>query len=151
MAREAEVRRPEADLPAARQMPFVVSNPLKASRPAMPASSAALDPGPLPTQTIPARTVFHEANAALAPLINRIQTQEQLIELLDDLQGLREVYEQAQFNDEGTKMPLANTDFREPRAHDPKGRPRVQGITNAMEGRPRGGGAPRGNAQAVGG
>ena len=86
VAREAEFRRPEADLPAARQMPSVVSNPLEPPRPAMPTSSAA---EPLPTQTIPARTVFHEANAALAPLINRIQTQEQLTELLDELQELR--------------------------------------------------------------
>ena len=35
--------------------------------------------------------VFHKANAALAPLTNGIQTQEQLCELIEDLHELRYV------------------------------------------------------------
>ena len=44
---------------------------------------------PLPTQTIAARTVFHEAQAAIRPLIAGIQTQEQLDNLLDSFQGIQ--------------------------------------------------------------
>ena len=43
---------------------------------------------PIPTQTIAARTVFHEAQAAIRPLIAGIQTQEQLDTLLDSLQEI---------------------------------------------------------------
>jgi len=38
-----------------------------------------------PVHTIPARMVFYEANAALAPLPNRIQMAEQLRDLVDHL------------------------------------------------------------------
>ncbi|KAF8876528.1 hypothetical protein CPB84DRAFT_1752403 [Gymnopilus junonius] len=41
------------------------------------------------TQTVLAWMVFHEAMAALAPLMNGVQTQEQLRELLDELQELQ--------------------------------------------------------------
>lgn len=41
------------------------------------------------TQTIEARTVFHEAQAAIRPLIAGIQTQEQLDGLLDSLQEIQ--------------------------------------------------------------
>jgi hypothetical protein len=44
---------------------------------------------PVPTQTIAARTVFHEAQAAIRPLIAGIQTQEQLDALLDSFQGIQ--------------------------------------------------------------
>ena len=44
---------------------------------------------PIPTQTIAARTVFHEAQAAIRPLIARIQTQEQLDTLLDSLREIQ--------------------------------------------------------------
>ena len=41
------------------------------------------------TQTIGAREVYHETHAALKPLINGIQTKEDLDELLQDLDELR--------------------------------------------------------------
>jgi hypothetical protein len=43
----------------------------------------------IPTRTIAARTVFHEAQAAIRPLIAGIQTQEQLDALLDSFQGIQ--------------------------------------------------------------
>lgn len=44
---------------------------------------------PLPTQTIAARTVFHEAQVAIWPLIAGIQMQEQLDNLLDSFQRIQ--------------------------------------------------------------
>lgn len=44
---------------------------------------------PLPTQTIGSRTVFHEAQTALRPLLANIQTQEQLDNLVDKLDDIR--------------------------------------------------------------
>jgi hypothetical protein len=41
--------------------------------------------GVLPTQTVDAREVYHEAQAALKPLLNGVQTKEELDELLQDL------------------------------------------------------------------
>lgn len=41
------------------------------------------------TQTIPTREVYQEARSALNPLLNAIQTQEQLHELLNDLKELQ--------------------------------------------------------------
>ncbi|KAF8815063.1 hypothetical protein BYT27DRAFT_7081003, partial [Phlegmacium glaucopus] len=76
-------------------------------------------------------TVFHEANAALAPLTNGIQTQEQLDELLDDLNELRESRRRAA--EEGR--------LHDPPVLNPKGRPREKQITGALEGPSRGGGA----------
>ncbi|KIJ99057.1 hypothetical protein K443DRAFT_102897, partial [Laccaria amethystina LaAM-08-1] len=76
------------------------------------------------TQTIGARTVLHEAQAEIWPLIAGIQTQEQLDGLLESFQGiqLREA-------------------IHDPPALNPKGRPRSQRMTGAAEGCPRGGGA----------
>lgn len=44
---------------------------------------------PVPTQTIGSRTVFHEAQTALRPLLANIQTQEQLDNLVDKLDDIR--------------------------------------------------------------
>jgi hypothetical protein len=44
---------------------------------------------PVPTQTIAARTVFHEAQAAIRPLIAGIQMQEQLDNLLNSFHGIQ--------------------------------------------------------------
>lgn len=44
---------------------------------------------PLSTQTIGSRTVFHEAQTALRPLLANIQTQEQLDNLVDKLDDIR--------------------------------------------------------------
>ena len=41
------------------------------------------------TQTVPARTVFHEAQAAIRPLLSAVQTQEQLDALVDSLRDLQ--------------------------------------------------------------
>jgi hypothetical protein len=41
------------------------------------------------TQTIPARTVFHEAQVAIRPLLSAVQTQEQLDALVDSLHDLQ--------------------------------------------------------------
>lgn len=83
-AREAQFRRPEADLPTSQQTPLISANPLEPKK--LLASSTPAVPQ---TQTLPARTVFHEATAALGPLMNGIQTQEQLDTLLGDLEELR--------------------------------------------------------------
>ncbi|KAG6815837.1 hypothetical protein H0H93_008927 [Arthromyces matolae] len=82
-AREAQAIRTDIHLSASRETPLIEANPLQVS-----VHRAATVP-PNPTQTIPARTVFHEANAALRPLTNGIQTQEQLNDLLQDLEDLR--------------------------------------------------------------
>jgi len=41
------------------------------------------------TETIPARTVYHESQTVLKSLIGDIQTQEELDELLDGLRQIR--------------------------------------------------------------
>jgi hypothetical protein len=41
------------------------------------------------TETIPARTVYHESQSVLKSLIGEIQTQEELDELLDGLRQIR--------------------------------------------------------------
>lgn len=43
----------------------------------------------LPTTTLPAREVLHSAEAALRPILNRIRTQEELNDLLNDIDNLR--------------------------------------------------------------
>ena len=65
-------------------MPLVSENPLEPKK--LPSSSTQVVPK---TQTVLARTVFHEATAALGPLMNGNQTQEELDTLLDDLEELR--------------------------------------------------------------
>ncbi|KAJ3516162.1 hypothetical protein NLJ89_g1290 [Agrocybe chaxingu] len=96
---------------------------------------------PCPTQTVPSRTVFHEANAALRPLMNGIQTQEDLDDLLDDLNELRAHRQRAANAEQLHDPPILN----------PKGRPRTQRITGVLEGRARGGGATSRSAQNNGG
>jgi hypothetical protein len=59
-----------------------ISNPLDSS-------SAQLRNAVPPTQTVGAREVYHETHAALKPLINGVQTKEELDELLQDLDELR--------------------------------------------------------------
>jgi hypothetical protein len=82
-AREAEFRHPNIDNPTSQQTPHILSNPLQHKQ-QLPSSTTSLPQ----TQTVPARTVFHEATAALGPLINGIQTREQLDDLRDDLNDL---------------------------------------------------------------
>ncbi|KAJ7690276.1 hypothetical protein B0H17DRAFT_936277 [Mycena rosella] len=82
------------------------------------------------TETLPAREVFHEVQAAIRPLMAHVETREQVADLIHSLNSIR------QENDE--------TRYRET-IHDPpvvhhKGRPRTQRLTGALEGRPSGGG-----------
>ena len=75
-AREAEFRRPEADLPVSQHSVVISSNPLQ-NRNETPEVQA--------TQTVPSWTVFHEATAAIRPLTSMVHTQEQLDELIAGL------------------------------------------------------------------
>ncbi|KAJ7112520.1 hypothetical protein C8R44DRAFT_590017, partial [Mycena epipterygia] len=83
------------------------------------------------TQTVPARDVFHNVQAASRPLIAGIHTREQVYNLIQSLEELHQ----------------RNADeSRHERIMDPpvishKGRPRTTRITNAREGRQHGGGA----------
>ncbi|KAH6874625.1 hypothetical protein BKA70DRAFT_1480019 [Coprinopsis sp. MPI-PUGE-AT-0042] len=86
---------------------------------------------PPPTQTLPSREALYEAQAALRPIVNTIQTQEDM----NDLQRVLQEY-LLNRNTEGR--------IRDPPALDPKGRPRDARLTSAREGPPRGGGARRG-------
>ncbi|KAF5383675.1 hypothetical protein D9615_003671 [Tricholomella constricta] len=126
VAREAQTQRPDANLPASQQTSLVTANPLQTPKHHTP-------PVPPPTQTVPARTVYHEANAALRPLTSAVQTQEQLDELLDDLDELRAARRRATEEDQIHDPPISN----------PKGRPRTQRMTGAIEGPARGGGGAR--------
>ncbi|KAJ7885137.1 hypothetical protein B0H14DRAFT_2498944 [Mycena olivaceomarginata] len=83
---------------------------------------------PPQTQTVPARDVFHNVQAAMHPLIAGIQTQEQVADLLDSL-GKLQYTRQEQIID--------------PPVISHKGRPRTARLTNAHEGQQRGGGVAR--------
>ncbi|KAJ3712562.1 hypothetical protein C8R42DRAFT_647375 [Lentinula raphanica] len=83
-----------------------------------------------PTETVSARTVFHETNAVLRPVLDTIQTHEQLDELISSLVNLRKEKEAEEQADVLKDPPVSN----------PKGRPRAARITGAIEGRARGGG-----------
>ncbi|KAG6907157.1 hypothetical protein DXG01_010307 [Tephrocybe rancida] len=111
-------------LPTEHNMAHLISNPIDAYT----RHGAEL---PRPTDTVGARDVFHQAQAALRPLLGGVQTQEQLdslIERIGDIQHL----EAEERHLEGIHDPLPISR---------KGRPRNQRITNALEGRQRGGGA----------
>ncbi|TEB18799.1 hypothetical protein FA13DRAFT_1674285, partial [Coprinellus micaceus] len=94
---------------------LLLSNPLETAAPHFTASA---------TQTIGAREVNHEANAALRPLLDTVQTVGELEDVLEDLRALK--YQEGNIPD--------------PSAPLPKGRPRTARITSGYEGRPRGGG-----------
>ncbi|KAJ7159150.1 hypothetical protein C8R43DRAFT_882102, partial [Mycena crocata] len=76
------------------------------------------------TQTVPARDVFHDVQTAICLLIAGVQTREQVSELIQSLQDL-------QYSEQIVAPPIITH----------KGRPRSTHITNAREGRQRGGGA----------
>ncbi|TEB18462.1 hypothetical protein FA13DRAFT_1803470 [Coprinellus micaceus] len=98
------------------------ANPLQPPMPTQPA--------PPPTQTLPAREIFHETQAAIRPLVNAVRTQEELDDLLDTIQHVRAQQEA-----------LRNEDtLHDPPTLNPKGRPRTQRLTGPTEGPPRGGG-----------
>jgi hypothetical protein len=84
IAREAQVQIPENELSVVQQKPLIHPNPLQEQK-----SNPFTVLLPVQTQTVPARTVYHEANAALRPLISGIQTQEQLDDLINELGELR--------------------------------------------------------------
>ncbi|KAJ7750638.1 hypothetical protein B0H16DRAFT_1318601 [Mycena metata] len=83
-----------------------------------------------PTETLPARDVFHEIQTAIRPLMAHVETREQVDDLLRNLDGIR------QQNDEQRHRETI---------HDPPvvrhtGRPRTQRLTGANERRAMGGG-----------
>ncbi|KAJ6621923.1 hypothetical protein B0H10DRAFT_1788894, partial [Mycena sp. CBHHK59/15] len=86
---------------------------------------------PPSTQTVPARDVFHNVQAAIRPLIAGIQTREQVSELIQNLEDLHQ-----RNADEARRERIMD-----PPAISKKGRPRTSRITNSREGRQRGGGA----------
>jgi len=97
-----------------------------------------IEPDPSPqvsstasTQTLPARTIFHETQMAIKPLLTHVQTQRDLDELLSDLEDLRTQRQED----------LLHAQIRDPPTVNPKGRPRTMRLTAINEGRPRGGGA----------
>ncbi|KAJ7163199.1 hypothetical protein C8R46DRAFT_903798, partial [Mycena filopes] len=88
------------------------------------------------TQTVPAREVFHNVQAALRPLMAGVQTREQVADLVHGLQDLHQ-----RNMDE-----VRREQIMDPPVIPHKGRPRTARLTNAREGRQRGGGtssAPR--------
>ncbi|KAJ7798092.1 hypothetical protein B0H14DRAFT_2530602 [Mycena olivaceomarginata] len=88
---------------------------------------------PPQTQTVPARDVFHNVQAAIRPLIAGIQTREQVADLLDSLGRLH------QRNIDETRQ----EQIIDPPVISHKGRPRTARLTNAREGQQRGGGVAR--------
>ncbi|KAF8231062.1 hypothetical protein L208DRAFT_1279028 [Tricholoma matsutake] len=77
------------------------------------------------TDTLPARTVFHQTQAAVHSLTNHIQTQGEMDDLLEKIAELREEYVE---------------EIHRPPTIKHKGRPRSQRLTGVLEGRARGGG-----------
>ncbi|KAJ6571664.1 hypothetical protein B0H19DRAFT_905626, partial [Mycena capillaripes] len=91
-----------------------------------PLDSTSHDATPPPrTQTLPARNVFHNVQSSIRPLIAGIQTQEHVAELIQSLETLQYVQ------------------MMNPPVISHKGRPRTARLTNAREGRQRGGGVTR--------
>ncbi|KAJ7300393.1 hypothetical protein DFH08DRAFT_725364 [Mycena albidolilacea] len=86
---------------------------------------------PPQTQTVPARDVFHNVQAAIRPLIARIQTREQVADLLDSLGKLQNIDETRQ------------EQIIDPPVISHKGRPRTARLTNARMGQQSGGGVAR--------
>ncbi|KDQ61784.1 hypothetical protein JAAARDRAFT_45286 [Jaapia argillacea MUCL 33604] len=99
------------------------SNPLQRAPLSAPAP-------PWPTQTLLAHEVYYEAMAALCPLLNGVQTTEQLKNLTRQL-------------DELHHQQLLDSDpsIRDPPVLKRKGHPHTNCITGSAEGPPRGGGA----------
>ncbi|KAJ7602402.1 hypothetical protein DFH06DRAFT_1070481 [Mycena polygramma] len=84
-----------------------------------------------PTQTIPQREVYHRVQAEIAPLMNEIQTEEQMQRLQESLAQIQRDSNEEQRREE----------IQDPRIVSAKGRPRTQRLTGSTEGQARGGGA----------
>ncbi|KAJ7465199.1 hypothetical protein FB451DRAFT_1179375 [Mycena latifolia] len=82
------------------------------------------------TETLPAREVFHEVQAAIRPLMAHVETREQVADLLRNLDGIRQ---------QTTEKKYRET-IHDPPVIQHKGRPRTQRLTGAVEGRASGGG-----------
>lgn len=102
---------------------------------------------PPSTQTVPARDVFHNVQAAIRPLMAGIQTREQVSELIHNLEDLQYMlnsfFEFIVLISNSQRKVDENRRERimDPPVINPKGRPRTTRLTNAREGRQRGGGA----------
>ncbi|KAF8219349.1 hypothetical protein L208DRAFT_1182747, partial [Tricholoma matsutake] len=98
-----------------------------------------------PTRTLGAHTIYHEAEAALHPLLTNVQTQEQLdtlVEHIGDIQSYNFTTAHKKF----TTRRAENARHHREHIHDPpvirnKERPWPAHITGPLEGWPCGGGA----------
>jgi hypothetical protein len=88
---------------------------------------------------------LHTAEAALRPILNGVQTQEQLDAFIHNLEQLRSVLNNiinCMTRPKRTRGTTIENEVREgirdPPVHNPKGRPRTQRLTGPTEGRPRG-------------
>ncbi|KIJ31965.1 hypothetical protein M422DRAFT_266331 [Sphaerobolus stellatus SS14] len=83
-------------------------------------------PAPLMSNPLDSRLIFQEAQSALRPHLEGIQTSEQLLALLRDIREMR---------NESNAEPSANTQrLQDPPVISKKGRPRTSRLTAAREG-----------------
>ncbi|KAJ6571141.1 hypothetical protein B0H19DRAFT_904651, partial [Mycena capillaripes] len=75
-----------------------------------------------PTETLPAREVFHEIQAAVLPLMAHVETREQVDDLIRSIDNIR--YRET---------------INDPAIIHHKGRPHTQRLTGAAQGRTAGG------------
>ncbi|KAF8161944.1 hypothetical protein K438DRAFT_1776222 [Mycena galopus ATCC 62051] len=115
VCRTRELGPQEFRLPARTIRSAFASNPLD--------STSHESTPPPATQTVPARDVFHNVQAAIRPLIAGIQTREQVADLIHNLEGLHQ-----QNIEEARQNRIFN-----PPIISHKGRPRTARLTNARE------------------
>ncbi|KAJ7681855.1 hypothetical protein DFH06DRAFT_907492, partial [Mycena polygramma] len=82
------------------------------------------------TETLGAREVFHEIQSAVRPLMSRVETREQVDDLIRSLDGIRQQNEERAYR----------STIHDPEILRHKGRPRTKRLTGAIEGQPSGGG-----------
>lgn len=140
-----QIRSDEMKLPTRTLATALASNPVD--------STVRMTPPP-PTQTIGARQVFQEVQAAIRPHLASLQTQEQVEDFINKFQTIQYVVLSLLVL---LVLTLAThsrqqeaEELRREKIHDPptlsqKGRPRTARITNRLEGRARGGGASAGS------
>ena len=104
------------------------------------------------TATVPARLAYHEAHAALRPLLAGVQTAEDLDNLVDQLNEIRQaimIFLLIFYTHLSETSECGETLQSSERLHDPamikhKGRPCTKRLTAAREGPSQGGGARKG-------
>ncbi|KAE9385190.1 hypothetical protein BT96DRAFT_781557, partial [Gymnopus androsaceus JB14] len=88
------------------------------------------------TATVPARLAYHEAHAALRPLLAGVQTAEDLDDLVDQLNEIRQAIM--------IFLLIFYTHLSDTTVIKHKGRPRTKRLTAGREGPSQGGGARKG-------